>query len=95
MELSYAGAKIINCSWGITASSNIDQLCIDEVYDNGSIVVAASHNPSWAVTNGQVLYYPASYNHVISVGSVGSKYELPTDSTQVSGGIWYGFQAKK
>jgi hypothetical protein len=81
LELSYAGAKVINCSWGSYSSfSQCRQDMIDEVYDNGSIVVAASHNDSWTVTQGQLFSYPASYNHVISVGSVSQRNESVLDS---------------
>ncbi|RYU94852.1 S8 family serine peptidase [Emticicia agri] len=59
------GANIINLSWGGSAYSMTDQAVIDEAYNAGVLIVAAAGN------NGQnSSYYPASYNRVISVGSV-------------------------
>lgn len=61
------GAKIINISWGGGAYSITDQTVIDNAYNSGVMVIAAAGN------DGQnINYYPASYNHVVSVGSVTS-----------------------
>lgn len=61
------GANIINISWGGSAYSATNQTVIDNAYAAGVIIIAAAGN------NGQnTTYYPASYNHVVSVGSVRS-----------------------
>lgn len=72
LTASYSGSRVINTSWtsGCTISSYVQDI-IDEVYENGSIVVAAAGNGGTCggPTN---LVYPAACNHVISVTSIGS-----------------------
>jgi serine protease len=60
------GAKIISCSWGGATYDEIEKAAIDYAYANGVIVVAAAGNDNTADLN-----YPAAYDHVISVASVG------------------------
>lgn len=68
---SYAGARVINMSWaGSCAYNYYAQLSIDEAYGNGSILVAAAGNGS-TCGNAAIEVYPAAFNHVISVSSVG------------------------
>jgi hypothetical protein len=71
LEASYSGAKVINLSWASGCAYN--QYCqdiIDEAYFNGSIIVAAAGNGS--TCGGATNYvYPASFNHVFSVSSIG------------------------
>ncbi len=69
-ELSDMGVRILNCSWIGTSYYETAQEIINEMYDNGSIVIASAGNKSWQVTEGKLKYYPASYDHVISVGAV-------------------------
>jgi subtilisin family serine protease len=60
------GAKVINISWGTTNQMAALQTAIDYAYNAGCIIVAAAGN------NGdEELYYPAAYDHVIAVTSVG------------------------
>lgn len=70
LQLSYLGAEVINVSW-VSYSSYDDQIAIiDEIYNNGTLVVAASGNL------GITRYaYPASYNHVLSVTGIGHRNE--------------------
>lgn len=82
LELSQAGAKVINCSFGTRGYYETGQEIINEIYNNGTIIVAAGHNPSWSETKGQVLYYPASYDNVISVSGVMHRYPEPKDNIQ-------------
>lgn len=71
LQASYSGAKIINASWVASCTYNsYAQLVIDEVYNNGSIVVASAGNGS-TCGGASNLVYPASLNHVISVSSIG------------------------
>jgi hypothetical protein len=68
----YGGARIINVSWYSSCGfSAYYQGVIDEVYENGSIVVAAAGNGSATCNGASSKVYPASLNHVISVTSVG------------------------
>jgi hypothetical protein len=68
---SYAGARVINMSWASSCGYNYyAQLSIDEAYSNGSILVAAAGNGS-TCGNASIEVYPAAFNHVISVSSVG------------------------
>jgi len=72
LEASYAGAKVINASWAAGCYySFYGQEVIDEIYNNGSIVVAAAGNGTTCSGAGNYVY-PASYEHVISVTSIGS-----------------------
>lgn len=71
LNLSYSGSRVINVSWASGCwSNNYIQTIIDEVYTNGTIVVAAAGNGSTCggPTN---LVYPAACDHVIAVSSVG------------------------
>jgi hypothetical protein len=58
-------ANIISLSWGGGGYSQIEQDIIDQAHAQGIVVLAAAGNE-----NNEVLSYPASYNHVISVASV-------------------------
>ena len=72
LEATYAGAKVINASWaGGCYFSQYGQDVIDEIYNNGSIVVAAAGNGT-TCSGASNYVYPASYEHVISVTSIGS-----------------------
>ncbi len=67
------GAKIINLSWASSCSFNpYAQAAIDEVYNNGTFIVAAAGNGT-TCNNPDALVYPAAYNHVFAVTSIGSK----------------------
>src|SRR5690606_19803194 len=72
LTATYNGYRVINTSWtsGCTYSSYV-QTVIDEIYENGSIVVASAGNGGTCggPTN---LVYPAACEHVISVTSIGS-----------------------
>lgn len=72
LTASYSGARVINISWtsGCYASTYV-QTIIDEVYLNGTIIVASAGNGNATCWGAGNLVYPASCNHVISVSSVG------------------------
>ena len=72
--LSQQGVRIINCSWGSANSwISYEQDIIDEIYENGTILIVSAGNGFSSGSNTTEYYYPASYNHVISVSSVGSQ----------------------
>lgn len=58
------GADIINCSWGSTGYAQYEQDVINEVTKMGCLVVCAAGND-----NSNEDFYPASYNHTLSVAS--------------------------
>jgi len=71
LEASYSGARVINMSWSSGCVYNgYAQQVIDEVYANGSILVASAGNGT-TCGGASNLVYPAAYNHVIAVSSVG------------------------
>ncbi len=63
--LAEMGADIINCSWGGSGGSQEEQDVIDYATALGSIVVVSAGN-----NNNDVMQYPSSYRHVLSVASV-------------------------
>lgn len=84
LELSEKGVKIINCSWAITKNYQTAQDAIDEMFDNGTIIVSAAGNRDWHKSKGKVLYYPSSYKNVISVSSVMHRYNTLEDNILIS-----------
>jgi len=71
LQLSYSGSRVINVSWASGCGYNAYvQGVIDEVYDNGTIFVAAAGNGG-TCGGASNLVYPAAHNHVIAVSSVG------------------------
>ncbi len=74
VELSRLGAKVINCSWGITRYYQTAQDAIYEMLENGTVVVAIGHNLPFLESQGNVYYYPASYDGVIAVSSASHRY---------------------
>lgn len=83
-ELADLGIKIINCSWASRAFHESGKQVIDEIFEKGTIVVAASGNKKWEETKGKVLHYPASFDNVISVSSVMYKYESVAENTVIT-----------
>ncbi len=71
LDASYAGAQIVNLSWA-SGCDFVDylQAVMDEVYANGTVIIAAAGNGGNCGAPGNFVY-PASFNHVISVSSVG------------------------
>jgi hypothetical protein len=71
LNASYSGAEVINLSWGSGCTYNTyHQQVINEVYANGSVLIASAGNGS-TCSGATNLVYPASYDHVISVTSIG------------------------
>ena len=71
LELSYAGAQVINLSWASGCyNSSYVQAIVDEVYDNGTILVASAGNGG-TCGGSTNLVYPAAHEHVIGVSSIG------------------------
>lgn len=74
------GCDIINCSWGAPNSwSQQGQDVINNATDKGCLVVAAAGN-----SNAKDLFYPASFEFVLSVGGTDSLNQKWTDSNNGS-----------
>jgi hypothetical protein len=74
LNASYAGAAVINLSWSSGCEFNsYQQDVIDEVYENGSFIVAAAGNGSTCGA-AENLVYPAAYEGVFSVTSIGHAF---------------------
>lgn len=72
LEATYAGARVINMSWVASCSfSSYGQQVMTEAWANGSVLVAAAGNGSATCGGAANLVYPAAYDHVIAVSSVG------------------------
>ncbi len=84
LELSRSGIKVINCSWVGSKYYQTAQDAIDEMFNNGTIIVAAAGNTSFSKTKGKKLTYPASYNHVISISSSMHRYESVYENILIS-----------
>ena len=71
LAASYDGAKVINISWtsGCLWNPYVADV-IDEVYDNGTFIVAAAGNGS-TCGGASNLVYPAAYDNVFAVTSIG------------------------
>lgn len=95
LELSQAGAKVINCSWGSTAYYETAQAAINELRANGTVIVAVPHNEAFSKTKGQKPRYPGAYEHVINVGSIQHRFDTPQDNIQISeSGKYYAASVK-
>ena len=73
LQASYDGVRVINLSWASSCSFNqYVQAAINEVYNNGTFIVASAGNGG--TCNGpDNLVYPAAYDNVFAVTSVGSQ----------------------
>ena len=75
-----SGVKIINCSWIESCSFDIDASeAYQEILDSGVLVVAGAGNGTQGNSCGVDSHgyaYPASYDAVISVTSVGCRYDI-------------------
>jgi serine protease len=63
MYCALNGIDIVNCSWGSSSKSCIDQTVIDYAVARGVAVVAAAGNHGTSAP-----FYPGSYNGVLNVG---------------------------
>ncbi|PQB04840.1 hypothetical protein BST85_07990 [Aureitalea marina] len=79
-ELSDDGVRVINCSWVSSRFYDTGQAAVDEMFAQGTVLVAGAGNKPWSENKGQDYMYPASYDKVISVSSVMWKYERPEDN---------------
>ncbi|MFP3590625.1 S8 family serine peptidase [Chryseobacterium sp. SIMBA_038] len=79
-QLSQNGARIINMSWLSSCSFlQAEQDAINEIYNNGTVLVAAAGNSSCG--NSYAKVFPASYQNVIAVSGVGHYNDIGTSVT--------------
>ena len=71
LDASYAGAKVVNLSWTSGCSFNqYLQDVMDEVYNNGTFIIASAGNGS-TCGGAENLVYPAACDKVFAVTSIG------------------------
>ena len=71
LDASYAGAKVVNLSWTSGCSFNqYLQDAMNEVYNNGTFIVASAGNGS-TCGGAENLVYPSAYDKVFAVTSIG------------------------
>lgn len=93
MELSKMGVRVINCSWSSAKYYETAQEVINEMYQNGTILVASAGNKDWNTSKkGEIVYYPASYDNVISVSTV--MYKNPTYKDAIERDLKGNFSAQ-
>jgi hypothetical protein len=78
--LSQLGAKVLNASWAVCAYDSTADALYKEIWENGTTVVAGAGNGPrgghcGGALTGHGYAYPASFDHVISVSSVGHIYD--------------------
>ena len=76
LEAVDQGADVINMSLGSSMPSTVLQEAVEKAISKGVVVVAAAGNDGMDMPN-----YPASYEGVISVGSINSSKKLSNFST--------------
>ncbi|WP_312766449.1 S8 family serine peptidase [Epilithonimonas sp.] len=88
-QLSDNGARAINMSWLNSCSFiQTDQNAINEIYANGTVLVAAAGNSSCGSSYAKV--FPASYDNVIAVSGVGHYREIGGPITTNVKDVHYG-----
>ena len=71
------GAKVINISLGSKRYSKAFQTLITSAYNNDGVITVAAAGNYRGNKDGEMIYaYPASFDHVLSVGSVDSANHL-------------------
>lgn len=87
-------ARVISCSWGGPGTASAaEQAVIDYAWNRGCIIVCAAGN-----SNTNALHYPAAYNNVYSVASVGTGPSGPWGTANVKSsfsnyGTWVDISA--
>ena len=72
LTASYSGIRVVNLSWTSGCFYNqYEQDVVNEIYNNGTFIVAAAGNGN-TCNSPDALVYPAAYNHVFAVTSIGA-----------------------
>jgi len=73
LAASYNGARVINMSWASSCNFNqYVQAALTEVYNNGTFLIASAGNGG-TCGGADNLVYPAAYEHVFAVTSIGAQ----------------------
>jgi hypothetical protein len=73
LQASYDGVQVVNMSWASSCNYNqYVQAALTEVYNNGTFLVASAGNGG-TCGGADNLVYPAAYDHVFAVTSVGEQ----------------------
>ncbi|MDV6316588.1 S8 family serine peptidase [Idiomarina sp. HP20-50] len=70
------GAEVVNMSLGGPNSSQTEASAMQNLYNQGVLLVAAAGNDGSAYTSTDAMSYPASYNSVVSVAAVDNSKQL-------------------
>jgi hypothetical protein len=80
------GADILNMSFGGTGNDALFRSSLEDAYDAGVILIAASGNTSVSQSISQTTtVYPGAYDEVISIGSINSNNSLSSYSVYGAG----------
>lgn len=78
------GADVVNMSLGGSGSSQTEANAMQNIYNQGVLLIAAAGNDGSSYTSTDALSYPASYNAVVSVAAVDSNKALASFSQKNS-----------
>lgn len=78
------GADVVNMSLGGSGSSQTEANAMQNLYNQGVLLIAAAGNDGSPYTSTDALSYPASYNAVVSVAAVDSNKALASFSQKNS-----------
>lgn len=78
------GADVVNMSLGGSGSSQTEANAMQNLYNQGVLLIAAAGNDGSSYTSTDALSYPASYNAVVSVAAVDSNKALASFSQKNS-----------
>ncbi|WP_417689685.1 S8 family serine peptidase [Pseudidiomarina sp.] len=78
------GADVVNMSLGGGGSSQTEANAMQNLYNQGVLLIAAAGNDGSSYTSTDALSYPASYNAVVSVAAVDSNKALASFSQKNS-----------
>lgn len=78
------GADVVNMSLGGSGSSQTEANAMQNLYNQGVLLIAAAGNDGSAYSSTDAMSYPASYNAVVSVAAVDSNKGLASFSQKNS-----------
>lgn len=78
------GSDVVNMSLGGSGSSQTEGNAMQNLYNQGVLLIAAAGNDGSSYTSTDAMSYPASYNAVVSVAAVDSSKNLASFSQKNS-----------
>ncbi len=88
-EAAAKGAKVISCSWVGSTKYDYAEKVVDSLFNKNIVIVAAAGNKGFHLNKGEMVYYPAGYDNVISVSSGMYRHEKALDNIQLLGDTLY------